>query len=113
MRRDDVRRRLEDIVERIAMIRSFVDGYDAERFAGDAKTFEAVVRCLEVVGAAVRNVPEHVLAREPSIPWRQIKAARNVLAHDYQLIDDQAVWRMATTRLDELEPVVRRLLGSL
>ena len=95
------------------MIRSFIDGYDADRFVADTKTFEAVVRSLEIIGEAVGNLPDDVLAREPSIPWRQIKAARNVLAHNYQLIDDQAVWRMATTRLDELDPAVRRPLASL
>lgn len=70
----------------------------------------AVVRALQLVGQAARNVSEETRLAHPGIPWREIIGMRNVVVHDYADVDLSLVWK--TVRHD-LPPLVERLKGML
>ncbi|HET8541621.1 MAG TPA: DUF86 domain-containing protein [Anaeromyxobacter sp.] len=93
-------------------IRRFVAGMTFETFAGDERTQDAVIRNIEIIGEAAKKVPDEVVARAPEIPWRNIRGMRDMLAHGYFGTSLEIVWATATTRMDELESAVRKLLGS-
>jgi len=63
---------LDDILEAIQQIRSYVQGYDEQTFASDRKTQDAVIRNLEIIGEAARNLPEEIKKAAPEIDWRKI-----------------------------------------
>ena len=67
----------------IELIRQYIAGMDFEQFQSDQKTIDAVVRNLEVIGEAARNLPDGSKALAPGIEWRKIIAMRNILAHEY------------------------------
>jgi uncharacterized protein with HEPN domain len=74
---------LTHILEAIADIESFVvEGRG--RFMDDRKTQSAVVRQLEIIGEAVKNLSAALTARESGVPWRQIAGARDRLIHGFQ-----------------------------
>jgi uncharacterized protein with HEPN domain len=77
----DPKLRLQDIVEACEQIARYVEGYDYAKFAEDAKTRDAVIRQFEIVGEAVKGVPESLRALEPEIPWRLFTGFRDVLSH--------------------------------
>ncbi len=108
----DPRLRLEDIVDACARIASYVEGYDRNRFDADLKTQDAVVRQFEVIGEAVKALPERLCEMEPSIPWRQIAGFRDVLAHSYFAIEVSIVWDAATTKAPQLSEACLRLLKT-
>ncbi len=110
---DRVAGRLHDILDSIQRIREYVAGFDHARFVADNRTVDAVVRNIEIIGEATRNIPPEILGQEGSIPWQAIRVMRNVIAHDYGAVDRSIVWRVATDRLNELEEAVRRLLAKL
>jgi len=62
----------------------------------------AVIRNLEIMGEAAKNVPIHVQNRFPALPWKRMYMLRNFLAHEYLGIDLHLVWRISKHQLDEL-----------
>ncbi|MFB3881841.1 MAG: DUF86 domain-containing protein [Armatimonadota bacterium] len=104
----DYRQQLDDIVSAVARIRSYVQGMDYERFRADEKTQDAVVRNLEVGGAA-RMLPDNVKAGVPGVDWRKLVGLRNLLIHEYFGISLPIVWDIVTNRLDELEAECRAI----
>ena len=61
----------------------FVHGMEFEEFFEDEKSTYAVIRTLEVIGEAVRHIPDEVRDANPEIQWREIAAMRNKLMHEY------------------------------
>jgi len=98
--------RVEDMLEAIERIEEFVQGIDLDAFLKDRRTSDAIVRNLEIIGEAARNVPEDVASRHPGVPWKKAREMRNVLAHAYFGVDLPTVWK---TIQDDLPPLKARL----
>lgn len=103
---------LSDILQAIESIESFVAGMDFETFCADDKTASAVIRKLEVIGEAVKQLPEESRQRYPDIPWRQIAGMRDKLIHFYFGVDPHLVWQTVKLRLPALKATVRELLAD-
>jgi uncharacterized protein with HEPN domain len=79
----DYKAYLEDIVQAAQKINRYISGLSLQTFAADEKTIDAVVRNLEVIGEAVRNIPADIIERYAEIEWRRIAGLRNILIHEY------------------------------
>ena len=73
----------------------------------------AVVRRLEIIGEAVKGLPDELRDRHPEIPWRQVAGARDILSHEYFRVDLELTWEMVKTNLPDLEASVRLMLAEL
>lgn len=58
----------------------------------DEKTRYAVIRCLEIVGEAVKRIPEDFQQSHPDIPWKSMAGTRDRLIHGYDVVDSEIVW---------------------
>jgi uncharacterized protein with HEPN domain len=101
--------RLMDIVEHIALVQEFTQGMTCATFRQDRKTILAVARALEVIGESVKHIPNAVLMRYPDIPWKQVGAMRDVIAHDYFGLDEEEVWNVIERRLPALQATVEQI----
>ncbi|TAK31291.1 MAG: DUF86 domain-containing protein [Chloroflexota bacterium] len=108
----DFRLYLDDILEAIERIRSYVQGVDLETFSNDRKTQDAVARNLEIIGEAAGNLPEAVTQDVPQIEWRKIRGLRNILIHEYFGISQSIVWDVVQNKLGALEAACRELLAK-
>lgn len=73
---------------------------------------DGVVRNLEVIGEATKNLSTELREANPAIPWRQIAGMRDVLIHDYLKVNLSRVWLTVTTDLPELRTTVTKLLDQ-
>jgi uncharacterized protein with HEPN domain len=89
----------------------YTAGLDRARFEADERTIEAVCFALVVIGEAAGHVPVDVQASAPEIPWRKMRAMRNLAAHEYFGIDVGAVWQTATSDVPPLKPLLEALLA--
>jgi len=83
---------LEDILEAIAKIERYTQGLSFETFRENDMAVDAVIRNFEVIGEAVRHIPDNIKERYPDVEWKEAAGFRNILIHDYFGIDVEAVW---------------------
>jgi uncharacterized protein with HEPN domain len=84
-----------------------------ESFSVDLKTSDAVIRCLEVIGEATKQIPEDVRATYPSIPWRAMAGMRDKIIHSYFTVDFEAVWLVIKEDIPKLKPQLEHVHTSL
>lgn len=107
---------LRHILQAIERIRRYTRGLEAAGFLADAKTQDAVLRNIEIVGEAVRNIERAdpaFTSRHPEIPWPVIIAMRNRVSHGYFEVDLDIVWTTVRNDLPQLENQITQLLATL
>ena len=101
---------LEDILQAIEEIFSFVEAMDLEAFLSDRRTNLAVIRALEIIGEAARHIPEIERRNLSQVPWQEMVAMRNMLIHQYFGVDLEVLWRTVQEDLPPLRDEIRRVV---
>jgi uncharacterized protein with HEPN domain len=104
---------LRDILDATEKAHRFIVGMDFDAFRSDDKTTFAVIRALEIIGEAVKSVPEDVRARFPGVEWRAAAGMRDKLTHAYFGVDLEVVWRTVKEVLPGFRTDVARVLDTL
>ncbi|MBI1824226.1 MAG: DUF86 domain-containing protein [Nitrospirae bacterium] len=102
---------LEDILEASRKIEAYVNGIPQEAFGVDSKTLDAVIRNLEVIGEAIKKIPEEIRLKHPDVEWKKIASLRDILIHEYFGIDVEIIWDIIKNKLPLLEKQVRKILS--
>lgn len=103
---------LQDILARIDQIERFTNEGEAE-FMADDRTQEAVIRCFEVIGEAIKRLDLSLLAQYPTLVWHDYTGFRDVLIHQYDAIFLPKVWQAVKEDLGPLRVAVETLLENL
>ena len=104
---------LNDIIEVIDDIQCFTENLSLKDLESDKKTLYAVIRCLEILGEAVKKIPKNVKERYPDIPWKDMAGMRDVLIHDYFGVDVETVWLTVNEKIPHIKPIVGKMLKEL
>jgi uncharacterized protein with HEPN domain len=102
--------RLHDILDNTALIEGAIKGKSYDQFLADPILRLAIERAIEIISEASRHIPSDMTDRYPAIPWRNIRDIGNVLRHNYQRVDADIAWKIASGQLAELTPVIATLL---
>ncbi len=70
------------------------------------------MRSLEIIGEAVKNLPDEFRASHPEVAWRPIVQMRDRLIHGYLGVDYQLVWNVVSEKLPELKRSIQRIIDS-
>ncbi len=89
--------RLQDILDNIERIERFTAGKDFETFARDEQALYASLYALLVVSEAARKLGGQAETLVPGQPWADICSIGNVLRHEYDGVDPEAIWRVIST----------------
>ena len=100
----------EDIVEAIEKIETYTMGMSYEEFEENQLVTDAVVRNLEIVGEAVKNIPEEIKKEHRDIPWKKIADLRNIISHKYFGIDQKIIWEIIQTKLSSLKEAAHKMI---
>ena len=107
---------LSHIVQAIERIALYLEGVEKERFLQDTLRQDAVIRNLEIVGEASRNIlraDADFPARHPELPLQSAYEMRNILAHGYFEVDLAVVWDTVKRDLPDLLANARKTLAAL
>ena len=98
---------LEDILKAIEAIERFIGQMDFEQLQNDEKTIRAVEREFEIIGEAVKQIPEIITASYPATPWKAIAGIRDRLIHHYWDTEVEVIWK---TVEESLPPFKKTLI---
>lgn len=104
---------LEDILTAIKKIKKHTKGYTLEKFQKDEKTLDAVIRNLEIIGEAARQLPDMIKIKFSDIPWRAVVGMRNIVAHEYFAVDVEEVWKTVREDIPELERKIKQVFKKV
>ena len=104
---------LKDIFEAMVAAQAFVEGMGFDAFAADDKTASAVVRKLEIIGEATKNVPDPIRQKYPQVPWRDMAGMRDRIIHGYFAVNYSIVWDTLKNRIPALQPIVEQILKDM
>ncbi|MCX5810105.1 MAG: DUF86 domain-containing protein [Proteobacteria bacterium] len=103
---------LEDILNAIEKIERYTKNLTLEKLCENDMAIDAIVRNLEIIGEASKNVPEKVKSKYPFVEWKEAIGFRNVLIHDYFGIDLESVWDTIKNNLPSLKNNIMKALQS-
>lgn len=103
---------LHEIEVAAGFIDGFLGGFDEPAFLADSRTSAAVAMYLIVIGESARALSDQARNEAPEVPWPQVIALRNRIAHGYQRIGRAAIWAITQTHLPLLKLAMRRLLEA-
>lgn len=104
---------LRHILESISEIEKNTKNLNFKMFYKTTQTQDAVIRRLEIIGEAVKNIPEDIREKNLDVPWANIAGMRDVLIHDYFGVDIRLVWNVVIDRLPDLKKQILRILQDL
>lgn len=104
---------LKHILESIEWIEKDVADLSREEFFENVPMQDAVIRRLEILGEAIRNLPSEMKESNSEVPWQDIVDMRNSLIHGYFGVDLKLVWDVVVGDVPLLKKQVKKILSSI
>ena len=97
---------LQDIKAAINKIKEYTKDLSLDDFRQNNLVIDGVVRNLEIIGEAAKNIPTEVKNQHKQINWKKISGLRDILIHQYFGIDIEIIWDIVKNKLPELNSLI-------
>lgn len=104
---------IEDAIDAMNKIDNYIEGLDYDSFTKNSMVIDAVIRNLEIIGEAIRNIPDNIIDKYPDIPWKRMIGLRNIVIHTYFGIDLENIWKIITENIPEVKPQIILILDEI
>ncbi|MBM3256245.1 MAG: DUF86 domain-containing protein [Candidatus Moranbacteria bacterium] len=101
---------LNDIYDCILKIEEYLEDFSEEHFYEDYEKQDSVLRRLEIIGEAVKQLSDEVKEKYPKIPWKDIAGTRDVLIHEYSGVNMIRIWKTVKKDIPELKKNIEEML---
>jgi uncharacterized protein with HEPN domain len=109
----DIRVYIEDILDSITKIEQYTKSVNEQEFLTNTQLQDAVLRRLEIMGEAVKNIPQSFRDKYPHIPWKKIAGLRDVLIHEYFGVNMRRAWKVAKQDIFVLSDEIQKVQKDL
>jgi len=109
MSKRDTRLYIQDILESIDAINSYLHNISYESFLNDRKTYSATIREFIIIGEAISKIITILEDQHPEYPWRLLKDFRNFIVHEYFGVNPRIVYDAATLELVEVKSLIIKM----
>ena len=104
---------IRDILDAMKSIESFILDMDFQAFQNDDKTSSAVIRKLEIIGEAAKQIPQEMRQESNQIPWKEMAGMRDRLIHFYFGVNFRLVWKAITEEIPKAKPHLEALVNKI
>lgn len=101
---------LEHILDSIELLEEYSKGVLKTEFLKSRPLQDAMIRRLEVIGEAVKNLPASFREKHPNIPWKQMAGMRDILIHEYFDVDLTLAWKVVKHEIPRVKKHIVSLL---
>ena len=105
--------RLNHILDAIQAVEGYTNDISFEEFCGSSEKTFATVKQLEIIGEAANKVTDETINLAPQIEWSKIIGLRNILVHDYYIIDHSIIWEIIEDELQKLKTQIQDLIERI
>lgn len=100
------------ILESIQLIQEYSEHITPEKFKSDRGTQDKIIRRLEIIGEAVKNLTPAFKAKHPEVPWKQMAGMRDILIHEYFSVDLALTWTVVQRELPSIKEKLLPILAD-
>ena len=100
---------IEDILENVNLIQDSIKGLSVKQFESNRLIIDATLRRLEIIGEAVKNIPDSFREKYPNIPWKKIAGFRDILSHSYFGVNMDRVWNIVEMDLPSFKKEIEKI----
>ncbi len=104
---------IEDILESVKLIEKYIGSTSKEGFGNNQKLKDSIIRRLEIIGEAVKNIPNDFKEKYPEVPWKKIAGLRDIIIHTYFNIDLDITWEIVKKDLPDLKEKILKIKKEL
>lgn len=104
---------IQDILEAMVNATKFIENLSYDEFVQDTKTVYAVLRAIEVIGEAIKNIPDEIRKKYPEIPWKDMAGMRDKVIHEYFGVKIERVWLTVKDDIPRIKPLIKKVLEEL
>ena len=104
---------IQHMLTSLKLIEKYLHGKSKDDFLSSEQLQDAVIRRLEIIGEAVKNLPEDIIKNHSDLPWKQIAGMRDILIHQYFGVDLELTWEVIQVELPVLKSKLVALFKSL
>ena len=104
---------IEDILNSIKSIEEFSKNLDKDKFSKNNLRQSAIIRQLEIIGEAVKNIPDNFREEHPEVPWKKIAGLRDIIIHTYFNIDLDVTWNIIKKDIPDLKEKIMKIRTEL
>jgi uncharacterized protein with HEPN domain len=104
---------IEHIIESIEIIEAYARGKTYDEFCNSTQLHDAIIRRLEIIGEAIKNIPEEIKREYPLIPWRKVAGMRDILIHEYFGVDLELTWEVIRQNIPKIKKQILEIKNAL
>ena len=104
---------VNDMIEFSQKVQTYTQDMNQSDFLADSRTYDAVLRNLELIGEVATHIPDAIREAHPQIPWRTIIGTRNRIIHGYLGIDTDLIWNIVKEDIPALLPALRKMAETV
>ena len=104
---------LEDILICMDKIHKYIDGITYDGFENDSKTQDAIIRNIEVIGEAAKQLSDDIRQKYHNVPWKEIAGTRDRLIHGYFGVNIDIIWEIVTIDIPKLKTEIEEIKNEL